>query len=277
VTRRVRDRFVALPRGQDHSVCCLRNERGNDLRPGLIDSVTGLHFDNRLTRRASTSRAARRAESWGPPWRRDTTTEPNRRSQARRGWRCAGPRSVGGGRCRSPREVSRTGPWCLGVQANENAATRVRVQARETESGRAPRRPHAQGICRASKIFFAPTASSQAAGGAFIERLAQRKEDLDKPSGPDVAPANRGVPGVGATYRDPLRRFEGHPAPEPRRERHSRRNDPGLELVPPDRKPSERCTSRVSGLRARTLFQFHQSFTRQASAFLASDSPLAPY
>src|SRR5262245_41582302 len=39
------------------------------------------------------------------------------------------------------------------------------------------------------KIFFAPTASSQAAGGAFIERLAQRKEDLDTASGPDVAAA----------------------------------------------------------------------------------------
>src|SRR5262245_13495461 len=37
------------------------------------------------------------------------------------------------------------------------------------------------------KIFFAPTASSQAAGGAFIEGLARRTEDLDTPSGPDVA------------------------------------------------------------------------------------------
>jgi pimeloyl-ACP methyl ester carboxylesterase len=26
-----------------------------------------------------------------------------------------------------------------------------------------------------------------------------------------------------------------------------------------------------------SLFQFHQSFTRQAAAFLASDSPIAPY
>jgi len=37
------------------------------------------------------------------------------------------------------------------------------------------------------KIFFAPTAESQTSGAAFIERLAQRKEDLDRPSGPDVA------------------------------------------------------------------------------------------
>src|SRR5688572_8617993 len=39
------------------------------------------------------------------------------------------------------------------------------------------------------KIFFAPTSSSQAAGGAFLERLAQRKEDFDPPSGPQVAEA----------------------------------------------------------------------------------------
>ena len=31
------------------------------------------------------------------------------------------------------------------------------------------------------------TASSQTAGGAFIERLAQRKEDLETPSGPNIA------------------------------------------------------------------------------------------
>ena len=39
------------------------------------------------------------------------------------------------------------------------------------------------------KLFFAPTSSSQAAGGAFVERLAQRKEDLDPASGPDVVAA----------------------------------------------------------------------------------------
>src|SRR5262245_33783774 len=47
--------------------------------------------------------------------------------------------------------------------------------------------PNLKGYAVLQKIFFAPTASSQAAGGAFIERLAQRKKDLDPPSGPDVA------------------------------------------------------------------------------------------
>jgi hypothetical protein len=39
------------------------------------------------------------------------------------------------------------------------------------------------------KICFAPTSSSQAAGSAFIERLARRTEDLDKASGPDIVAA----------------------------------------------------------------------------------------
>jgi hypothetical protein len=39
--------------------------------------------------------------------------------------------------------------------------------------------PTLKGYAVLQKIFFAPTSSSQAAGGAFIERLAQRSEDLD--------------------------------------------------------------------------------------------------
>src|SRR4030095_15221642 len=49
--------------------------------------------------------------------------------------------------------------------------------------------PTLQGYAVLQKIFFAPSPSSQAAGGAFIERLAQRTEDLDTASGPDVAAA----------------------------------------------------------------------------------------
>jgi pimeloyl-ACP methyl ester carboxylesterase len=46
------------------------------------------------------------------------------------------------------------------------------------------------------KIFFAPTESSQAAGKAFIDRLAQRKEDVEPASGPAVASAQM------ASFRD---------------------------------------------------------------------------
>ena len=85
------------------------------------------------------------------------------------------------------------------------------------------------------KIFFALTESSQAAGEAFIGRLAKRKEDLEPASGPEVAAAQiaANLPNaVLLTYPD-----SGHGS----------------------------------------LFQFHDSFTRQATAFLASDSPFAPY
>src|SRR5262249_51131196 len=47
--------------------------------------------------------------------------------------------------------------------------------------------PKLRGYSILQQIFFAPTETSQAAGEAFIERLARRKEDLDPPSGPEVA------------------------------------------------------------------------------------------
>ena len=56
-------------------------------------------------------------------------------------------------------------------------------------SRQAPRDPTLKGYAVLQKIFFAPTSSSQAAGGAFVERFAQRNDDLDRPSGPDVAAA----------------------------------------------------------------------------------------
>ena len=112
--------------------------------------------------------------------------------------------------------------------------------------------PTLKGYAVLQKIFFAPTvvepscrrrvyreACTTNRGSRHGIRTGRRRR------------ADRGVPRVGATYRDPLRRSEGHSAAHPRGERHSRRNDPGLELVPVDREPSERCTSRVSGLRAR--------------------------
>jgi pimeloyl-ACP methyl ester carboxylesterase len=39
--------------------------------------------------------------------------------------------------------------------------------------------PALKGYAVLQKLFFAPTPSSQTAGGAFVERLAQRKVDLD--------------------------------------------------------------------------------------------------
>ncbi len=136
--------------------------------------------------------------------------------------------------------------------------------------------PSLRGYSVLQKLFFAPTASSQAAGEAFVARLAQRTEDLDRPSGPAVAgpqvaafreweqsPRFAGLKDV----RQPTRVVNGvHD------EMISVANSYRLVeylpnavlLVYPD-----------SG--HGSLFQFHDSFTRQAAAFLASDSPHAPY
>ena len=50
--------------------------------------------------------------------------------------------------------------------------------------------PALKGYSVLQKIFFAPTSSSQAAGSAFIERLALRTEDLDTTSDP-MSPLHR--------------------------------------------------------------------------------------
>lgn len=49
--------------------------------------------------------------------------------------------------------------------------------------------PKLQGSAVLTKLLFELTESSQAAGEAFVRRLTQRKEDLDPPSGPNVAAA----------------------------------------------------------------------------------------
>ena len=128
------------------------------------------------------------------------------------------------------------------------------------------------------KLFFAPTSSSQAAGGAFIERLAQRKEDLDPASGADVAAAQMAAfreweQSTGTRFGDlgginqptlVVNGIHDEMIPVSNSYRLSENLPNAVLLVYPD-----------SG--HGSLFQFHESFTRQAAAFLASDSPFAPY
>jgi pimeloyl-ACP methyl ester carboxylesterase len=135
-----------------------------------------------------------------------------------------------------------------------------------------------KGYAVLQKIFFAPTSSSQAAGGAFIDRLAQRTDDLDRPSGPEIAAAQmaafREWEQPGAVRFADLERIH-HPTlvvngihdemiPVANSYRLSENLPNAMLLVYPD-----------SG--HGSLFQFHESFTRHVTAFLASDSAFAPY
>ena len=138
--------------------------------------------------------------------------------------------------------------------------------------------PTLKGYALLQKIFFAPSPSSQAAGAAFIERLAQRKEDLAPPSGPEVAAAQIAAfreweQPAGARFAD----LKGIQQPT------LIVNGVYDEMIPVSNsyRLSENLPNAVlltypdSG--HGSLFQFHESFTRQAAAFLASDSTLAPY
>ena len=128
------------------------------------------------------------------------------------------------------------------------------------------------------KLFFAPSASSQAAGEAFIARLAQRNQDREPASGPEVAKAQI------AAFRA-WESFTG--------ERFAKLRKIGqpclvvsgvFDILIPVRNSyllSEHLPNAVlltypdSG--HGSLFQFHEFFTRQAAAFLGSDSQFAPY
>jgi pimeloyl-ACP methyl ester carboxylesterase len=131
---------------------------------------------------------------------------------------------------------------------------------------------------RLVKLFFAPTASSQAAGEAFVARLAQRNQDREPVSGPQVAKAQIAA----------FRAWEGFTG-----ERFAKLcqiSQPCLvvggvfDILIPVRNSyllSEHLPNAVlltyPDSAHGSLFQFHESFTRQAAAFLASDSQFAPY
>jgi len=138
--------------------------------------------------------------------------------------------------------------------------------------------PRLQGYEVLQKIFFAPTESSQAAGAAFIGRLVQRKEDRDKPSGPEVAAAQV------AAFRD-WERYTGERFAELKGIRiptlvvngvHDEMIPVGNSLWLVENLPNAVLLVYPDSGHG-SLFQHHESFTRHATAFLASDSPYAPY
>ena len=141
--------------------------------------------------------------------------------------------------------------------------------------------PTLQGYSILTKIFFAPTESSQAAGEAFVGRLmqmAQRREDRDPPSGPEVAAAQV------AAFRD-WERFTGERFADLKGIRQPTLVVNGVhdEMIPVSNsfRLVEHLPNAVllvypdSG--HGSLFQFHESFTRQAAAFLSSESSFVPF
>ena len=138
--------------------------------------------------------------------------------------------------------------------------------------------PTLQGYAVLQKLFFAPTQSSQAAGAAFVERLMQRQQDRAPISGPAVAQAQitafrerEKVAGQRfvdlKAIRQPVLVVDGiHDEMIPVSNSYwlSANLPNAVLLTYPD-----------SG--HGSLFQFHDSFTRQTAAFLASDTPDAPY
>ncbi|HTT08011.1 MAG TPA: alpha/beta hydrolase [Gammaproteobacteria bacterium] len=140
------------------------------------------------------------------------------------------------------------------------------------------RDPTLKGYSILQKIFFTPTESSQAAGAAFISRLMRRKEDREPVSGPAVAQAQM------SAFRD-WERFTGERFAGLKGIRQPTLVVNGIhdEMIPVSNSywlsanlpNAVLLTYPDSG--HGSLFQFHESFVRQAAAFLASDSPSAPY
>jgi pimeloyl-ACP methyl ester carboxylesterase len=137
--------------------------------------------------------------------------------------------------------------------------------------------PKLRGYAVLQKIFFAPTESSQAAGEAFIGRLA-RRQDPEPASGPEVAQAQM------AAFRE-WEQVTGERFASLKGIRQPTLVVNGVsdELIPVSNSyclgenlPNAVLLTYPDSAHG-SLFQFHESFTRQATAFLASDSPFAPY
>ena len=128
------------------------------------------------------------------------------------------------------------------------------------------------------KIFFAPTETSQAAGEEFIGRLVLRQTDREPGSGPEVAQAQM------AAFRE-WEQYTGKRFADLKRIQQPALVVNGIhdEMIPVSNSYwlSENLPNAVlltypdSG--HGSLFQWHESFTGQVKAFLASNSPYAPY
>jgi pimeloyl-ACP methyl ester carboxylesterase len=138
--------------------------------------------------------------------------------------------------------------------------------------------PSNKGYGVLQKIFFTLTATGQAAGASFVERLAERNDDLDGVSGPEVANAQM------AAFRE-WERFTGERFAELRTIRHPTLVVNGVhdEMIPiansyrlVENLPNAVLLAYPDAGHG-SLFQYHESFARQAAAFLSSRSDSAVY
>jgi pimeloyl-ACP methyl ester carboxylesterase len=138
--------------------------------------------------------------------------------------------------------------------------------------------PSLQGYTVLQKIFFAPTETSQKAGKAFIDKLMQRGADREPIWGPVIALAQM------AAFRD-WKKFSGERFADLKCIRHPTLVVSGVHDEMISVSNSYWLSENLPNAMLLTypdsghgsLFQFHESFTRQASAFLNSDSESAPY
>ena len=138
--------------------------------------------------------------------------------------------------------------------------------------------PTLQGYAVLQKIFFAPSKTSQSTGREFVARLLQRTDDREPASGPQVAAAQI------AAFRE-WERVSGERFADLKRISQPTLVFNGVhdEMIPiansyflAEHLPNAvLLTYPDSGHGA--LFQFHDAFVRHVTAFLASDSPCAPY
>jgi pimeloyl-ACP methyl ester carboxylesterase len=138
--------------------------------------------------------------------------------------------------------------------------------------------PSNKGYAVLQKIFFPATASGQAAGAAFVKRLEERKDDLDKASGPDVAKAQV------AAFRE-WEGFTGERFADLRTIRTPTLVVNGVhdEMIPAIN--SYRLAEHLPNAMLLTypdaghgsLFQYHESFARHAAAFLSVSSESSVY